>query len=240
MRIFVSGILILFTTTIFTQQNVENIYLLSGQGSDERIFKNLQLDTTCNLIYVSYFMPSENETMSEFALRMCEKIDTTKPFAIIGVSLGGMLAVEMTNYISPEKVIILSGASSSEEIPAQYKFFRNLPAHKEIPAWLFKYSTFVLQPMYEPDRKSEKTTCMAMIKNKDALFIKRATHLIVTWQRSEKDNMNKNVVQIHGDIDHTLPVKNISSDYIIKDGSHMMTLIKAEEISKIINSELKN
>lgn len=232
---------ILFLTHASIAQNkITTVYLLSGQGSDERIFKNLSFDSAYNIRYLPYLLPEEDENMHDFAYRMSKQIDTTSPFVIIGVSLGGMIATEMTSFISPEKVILLSSASSSDEIPKQYSFFRKSALHKEIPAWVFKNATYILQPSYEPDRNFERATCQDMIKDKNALFMKRATHLIVTWTRTEAENAGKSIVQIHGDIDHTLPIKNITADYIIKNGSHMMTLMNAVEISDLLLIILKN
>lgn len=239
MRISFFILLSMLSFIASAQYDIKTIYLLSGQGSDERIFKNICFDPRYEVVYIPYLLPEEDETMHEYAKRMSEKIDTSSPFALIGVSLGGMLSVEMTDFISPEKVIIISSASSSEEIPDQYKYFRRSELHKQIPAWVYKYSTFILQPVYEPDRSNERKICNSMIKNKDADFIKRATNLIVTWSRLESQNTGKNIIQIHGTQDHTIPIKKTSADYFIEGGSHMMTLIDAEIISEIINFELQ-
>ena len=188
---------------------------------------------------IHYPLPFENESMTEYALRISEQIDTTKPFVLIGVSLGGMISCELTDIINPEKVIIISSASSSEEVPKMYTFFKTFPIYREISPSLFKYSSYFLQPLYEPDRKLEKETCVSMLHAKDPLFIKRAVHLIVSWDRTETDNLTKNIIHIHGDIDNTLPIENVKADFIIKGGSHMMVLTKSGEISGIIGGELK-
>ncbi|MFN0276865.1 MAG: alpha/beta fold hydrolase [Chitinophagales bacterium] len=224
--------------SLFAQQKISTIYLLSGLGSDERIFKNLSIDTQYNIIYLPYSLPLENETIERYAGPMAEKVDTTEAFAIIGVSLGGIIAVEMTEYIHPEKVFLLSSVSSSDQVPGQYAFYAKHNLHKTLPAWMFKYSTFLLQPLYEPERKAEKVTCNAMIKQKDALFMKRATAMLVNWKRTEEENNNITIIQIHGSADNTLPVENIQADHIIEGGSHMMTLIHAGSVSEIINTEL--
>ena len=215
------------------------VYLIPGQGSDSRVFKNIQFEENIDTINIHYPVPFENESMKEYALRISKQIDTTKPFILIGVSLGGMIACELTDIIHPEKVIIISSASSSEEVPKMYTFFKTFPVYREISPNIFKYSSYFLQPLYEPDRKLEKETCVSMLHAKDPLFIKRAVHLIVSWDRTEADNLNKNIIHIHGDIDNTLPIDKIKADYIIKGGSHMMVLTKSGEISGIIENEIK-
>lgn len=239
MNKYVLIIFLLITGKISMGQQLSRVYLIPGQGSDYRIYKNLQLEEQFDTIHIHYITPLPLESMQDYAIRLCAQIDTTTPFYIIGVSLGGMLATEMYDMVHPEKIIVISSATNATEIPNMYQFFNHYPLHRYIPASIFKYSTFIMQPLFEPDRKMERTTCNAMINEKELVFIKRATEMIVGWQRTPEDNTGKNIIHIHGDQDNTLPLSNISSEYIIQGGSHMMVLTRGAEISAIINSELK-
>ncbi len=60
--------------------------------------------------------------------------------------------------------------------------------------------------------------------------------MIVSWER---DSYQASIIHIHGDADHTIPLKNVSPNYVIKEGSHLMVLTRAEEISGIIGEILK-
>lgn len=230
--------LIILCISVAYAQSKPTVYLIPGQGSDYRIFNNIQIDENFDTVFIHYMAPKPYETMHEYALRLSTQIDTTLTFYILGVSLGGMLSCELADILHPEKVIIISSASNKSEIPTMYRFFRNFPVHEYIPANVFKYATFIMQPLYEHDRKLERSTCNAMIWEKDPVFIKRATEMIVNWNRTAEQNENLNIVHIHGDDDHTLPLANVKADYIIENGSHMMTLTKGKAISAIINSEL--
>lgn len=214
------------------------LYLIPGQGSDHRIYNHIQFPDFVDTVHLHFIMPDENEDMSAYAKRMSMGIDTTQRFAIAGVSLGGMVATEMTRFVHPDMVILISSASSSAEIPESYARYRTVPVYKWIPPEIVKYSTFILQPIYEPDRKLERATCNAMIADKSALFMKRAVHLIVSWNRTEADNALIPIYQIHGTADHTLPVSGIQADVYITDGSHMMTLTKATEVSDAMKTAL--
>lgn len=232
-------LLLLISGMVATAQQTMRVYLIPGQGSDYRIYKNIQFDAHIDTIHVDYITPLPFESMSAYAKRLSAQIDTTTPFYIIGVSLGGMLATEMYDIVHPQKIIVISSATDSTEIPEMYQFFHQYPLHRYIPASVFKYSSFIMQPMYEQDRALERATCNAMLWDKEKIFVKRATEMIVSWQRKPVDNTGKNIIHIHGDNDNTLPIKNITADYIIPGGSHMMVLTKADEISPIINKELK-
>jgi pimeloyl-ACP methyl ester carboxylesterase len=232
-------LLLLVSGVVVTAQQTARVYLIPGQGSDYRIYKNIQFDAHLDTVHVHYITPLPLESMFAYAKRLSAQIDTTTPFYIIGVSLGGMLATEMYDVVHPQKIIVISSATDSTEIPEMYQFFHQYPIHRYIPASVFKYSSFIMQPMYEPDRALERATCNAMLWDKEKIFVKRATEMIVSWQRKPDDNVGKNIIHIHGDNDHTLPIKNITSDYIIPGGSHMMVLTKAADVGAIINKELK-
>lgn len=221
--------------TIFAQK--ETVYLIHGQGADERLFKNINLDTTlfqtCPLLIP---IPQKKETMQHLAQRMIPQIDTTHSFSIIGVSLGGMVSSELIELLNPRKVIIISSAGWQEELPKRYRIMRNFPLYKIFPPMFFKVGSFIAQPIVEPDRRKERKVCNAMLCRKNPIFLKRATQLIITW---EKERKHPEIIHIHGDNDHTVPIKNVKYNYLISKGSHMMTLTRADEINQILNKELK-
>ena len=91
------------------------IYAFSGLGTDERIFRQLALDH--ELIPVKWINPLPKEKLSSYAQRLGEQIDQSEPFALLGVSFGGMLVSELVKTLNPEKVILISSASTRFELP---------------------------------------------------------------------------------------------------------------------------
>ena len=59
--------------------------------------------------------------------------------------------------------------------------------------------------------------------------------MILEWDRV---NYNQSIIHIHGDLDKTIPARNVAFDYLVEDGSHMMTLTRADLISEILNGIL--
>jgi hypothetical protein len=75
-----------------------------------------------------------------------------------------------------------------------------------------------------------------MLACKDADYMSRTVSMIINWDR--KANTTK-IVHIHGTKDHTIPIRNIKHlDINVKNGSHMMTLTRGKELSKIIQESL--
>jgi hypothetical protein len=216
-----------------TGEDLIRVYLFPGQGSDSRIFQNLKLDSSFELIYIHYPVPEKGVTMKEYALSLTDQIDTTEPFILMGVSLGGMFCTELSGIIKPEKTIIISSASERSELPLRYTFMKHIPIYRFIPACVIKAGAFIAQPIVEPDRRHGKDTFISMLRDKNPDFLKRTTEMIINWDKTER---NKNIIHLHGTSDHTLPIRRVQSDYTISNGSHMMVFTRGKEVSTIVNT----
>ena len=211
-----------------------NLYLLSGQGSDERIYQEIDWDTArYNVTYIPYLIPESGETMNAYAHRMAAAMDTSNAFSLVGVSLGGMISSEIKTFTNPEKVILISSAKCRAELPWQYRIQRILPFYKLVPKNVLKYAALIAQPLFEPDRKSHAEVCSAMLKSKNKVFTKRSIQMIMNWDKLDSD---PEIIHIHGTNDNTLPIKRIDATHVVKNGSHMMTLTRANEVSAIPNN----
>lgn len=214
----------------FSKEKI-NVYFFSGQGSDSRIFSKLTLDSNYYLVNIVMPDPEYNESITEYAQSLIPQIDTSKSYIFIGVSLGGMVCSELADILKPEKVIIISSAKCRNELPGLYKFQKFVPINKIVPKGTIKVGAQMLQPLVEPDRRKNKIIFKSMLKNKSAAFFKGSSNMIVNW---DKETYNKDIIHIHGTKDHTLPIRNVDADYVLKGGSHMMTLTRGEELNELI------
>jgi len=211
------------------------VYLIPGQGADARQFQRLELNPDYEIRNIEYFTPEKGWKMKDFAQALSQQIDTTAKYVIIGVSLGGMLATEMGEFLHPEKIILISSAKCRDELPGRYTFQKTIPINKLVPPGMIKGGAKLLQPMVERDSKKDRRVFLDMLNDKDPLFLKRTVAMIIQWGRDEYRN---DIVHIHGDNDHTLPSKNVEYNYLIENGSHMMVYTRAEEISALVNKIL--
>ncbi len=212
------------------------VYLISGQGADHRLFANLKLDGEYATKHIKYVLPNQKMTMKEYAKELSNQIDISTQFMLIGVSLGGMLATEMSEFLNPQKVILISSAKSRRELPRRYTFQKDVPLYKILSGGMAKRGAQIMQPIVEPVQKQYKEIFKSMLNDKDPEFLKRTIGMIINWERVCYSN---EIIHIHGDKDNTIPIRNVKYDYLIENGSHMMVLTKGEEISKLINKILK-
>ncbi len=226
---------VLLANLSFSQTKTK-VYFFPGQGSDERVFSKIVLDTNYEKHFINYPIPSKGCTMKEFAVVISKEIDTNSKFVLVGVSLGGMLCTELADIMHPQKTIIISSAKCTCELPMRYKFQKHFPLNKCVPKRMIKMGARILQPLVEPDRNKNKEVFKSMLKKKDALYMKRTVNMIINWDRK---NYSPTIIHLHGTNDHTLPIRNIKPTRIIKDGSHMMVLTRGDEINAQIMDCLK-
>jgi pimeloyl-ACP methyl ester carboxylesterase len=212
------------------------VYLFPGQGADYRLFRDLQFPKGYDTIHISYPIPFKNESMKEFAQRCIPLIDQDSPYILVGVSLGGMICTELADALCPEKTILISSAKAWFELPGHYTFMRKFHLDRVIPKGMVKTGARVLQGIVEPDRKQDPETFKDMLKKKDPLYLKRTGQMIVSWER---EDYSRSIYHIHGDADNTIPLKNVQCDFVVENGSHMMVLTRADEISEIMAEILK-
>ncbi len=217
-------------------QDRGTIYFFSGQGADKRLFDSLDIDPSFKKTFIEYGTPERKISLKEFAVQHAQKIDTTENYFLVGVSLGGMMCAELNEILDPEKTVIISSCKNRKELPFRYRFMRFIPLNEIIPAFVQFAGAKILQPVVEPDSRNNREVFKSMMNAKSPRYIKRTVRLIIRWERRRND---KDVVHIHGDNDHTLPLRNIRDpDFIIENGSHMMTLTRAREISQLLNEIL--
>ena len=106
-----SFLLILIFPVIMSAQNNQDkvIYMIPGQGSDERLFKNIEIEGF-DICHIKYEVPAKGATMNSYARQLSAQIDTSRKYSLIGVSLGGMLAMEMAKDMNPEEVVLIASA----------------------------------------------------------------------------------------------------------------------------------
>lgn len=213
------------------------VYLFPGQGSDERMFDSLSFDSNINVRHVKYKIPEKGNNLQQYVKTIVSQIDTTEKFILIGVSLGGMICAELNEIINPEKVIIISSAKNNNEMPFRYNFQKICPVYKLIPAKILQICANLVHPLYEHDRMIYRDTFSSMLLSKNPQYFKRTSVMMFKWNRNSN---TKDIIQIHGNKDHIIPIRNVKPDYIVNGGSHTMTLTKAYEVNSILNKILEN
>lgn len=208
------------------------LYLISGLGVDERIFQKLRLPG-CNLIHIRWITPYRQETLSAYAMRLAEQIDISKPFYLLGLSFGGMLAVEIAKQFRPERTILVSSAARANAIPLYLRIAGAIHLEALLPASILTSANPVSYWLFGTRTKEEKMLLKAILADTDPQFLKWALRAIADWDNTV---VPENIVQMHGMSDRILPGRKSENIIWLKGGGHFMIYSRADEMSELIAS----
>jgi len=211
---------------------MKNIYIFSGLGADERVFQQLDF-LDYKMTFIEWIEPYKKESIEHYAKRLIEQITSDKP-VLIGLSFGGIMAIEVAKQIETEKMILISTAKTRNEIPFYYRLAGRLGLHKIIPAKLLKSSNFLTNWFFGINSASDRKLLKQILSETDSTFLKWAIDKIVHWKNH---TLPENYIHIHGTSDRILPIKFITCDIKINGGGHLMVLNRFEELNKVLKQQ---
>lgn len=112
-----------------------------------------------------------NETIENYVVRLRDQITTNNPI-LIGLSFGGIIAIELAKQIDTEKVIILASVKSKNEIPFYYRILGNIGIHKLIPASMLKVSNVFTNWFFGISSSNDKKLLKNILKETDSTLLK--------------------------------------------------------------------
>lgn len=209
-------------------------YFISGLGADRRAFYKIKLPADYQVVHLEWIAPLPNESFSNYAKRFAEPINPNEDFILVGLSFGGMLAIELAKLLSPKKLIIISSVSSYNELPWYFRKAGKLGLHRILSPAVYKQATLLNRFMGAGD-KEMKAIVYSYVNNIEPAFIRWSLNVILNWDHVRRLS---NLVHIHGSDDHLLPCKYVKADYVVKNGGHLMVMNKAREVNAILNEIL--
>jgi hypothetical protein len=212
------------------------LYFLSGLGADKRIFQKLHLPDHYSIIHVEWIKPLQNESIANYALRLSASINRDEAFGIIGLSFGGIMALELSKIVSLAQTIIISSISSKKQLPPSFSIMKFLFLHKFIPERFLKIKNKFVYWFMGARTIREKAVFNQILKDTEITFFRWAISSILHWKHTAKI---PNLYHIHGTSDNIFPIEYTSPDYKIEGGGHLMVYSNATEVSSILTNILK-
>ena len=215
-------------------EQLQTVYMLSGLGADYRAFQNLDLQQY-KVVHVNWIPPQKSESMAHYASRIKSQITTPNP-AIIGLSFGGMVAVELAKQMPVQKLVLISSAKTKKDLAGGNFLFLKLKLYKIIPGYFLKRPNFIVHNLFGTSSKKDKKILAEILRDSDPHFFRWAMGNIASW---DNETIPPHLIHIHGTADKIMPYGAADADYRIKDGGHLMVLNRADTINKIILDYLK-
>src|ERR1700758_372822 len=103
----------------------KTIYLIPGVGANDKIFQNLDL-SGYEVVHLKWPRHRKNETIQSYVKRLVPQIKTDTQPVLIGLSFGGIVAIELAKLINPFKTILISSIKTYHERPLKLLFLNSL------------------------------------------------------------------------------------------------------------------
>lgn len=214
---------------------VSEVYILSGLGADERVFEQIDFGPHTP-IFIPWESVNPDQSFESYIRQLSRHVQTPDPI-LIGISLGGIVAQEMSTLFHDCPVLIISSVRTRPELPPLMRFSGKTGLHKLIPIKRVLKNKQLNYWLFGTKTETEKKILDQILADSDPVFTKWAIGQVANWKRKERARAN--VLHIHGDQDRIFQIRHVNPDYIIPEGTHFMTVSKHEEVSRAIQDALK-
>ncbi|WP_299758591.1 alpha/beta hydrolase [uncultured Pontibacter sp.] len=211
-------------------------YFISGLGADWRMFQFLKLPDYVPYEHVEWIKPaSRDEPLQDYVQRLQEQITDPDPI-LVGLSFGGLVAIELAKLLKARKTIIISSLATHHALPVYYRALGKTKLHHWMPFRLMQ-SVYPVAPFFfGAHTPPERNVLKLAIFDIDEEFLRWALGQLLTWPQQE---VLPGLVQIHGTRDLILPLHDRTDIIKVKGGEHLMVLHQADEISAILSRILE-
>lgn len=213
-----------------------HIYFVPGLAASSDIFEYLKLpEERFEVHFLEWLIPlSAKEPLQDYAQRMAVLVKEKNP-VLVGVSFGGIMAQEMSKFLTVQKIILISSIKSNQELPNRLKLIKKTQLYKLFPSKsvsnLETYAMFAFSEF----AKKRVDLYKKYLSVRDEKYLDWAVENVLNW---EQKNELKNVIHIQGTDDHVFPIKHINNCIPVEKGTHAMIIFKAKTICNIICEKL--
>jgi pimeloyl-ACP methyl ester carboxylesterase len=218
------------------------LILLSGMGADERVFR-FQREQFATLLLPGWIAPQSGDDLPRYARRMAEHVDPGGPCFVGGLSLGGMIAIEMARHLDCRGCFLIASVRSPRELPWRARVMKPLamllpPGSGGVPPLAAKLALATAGRFLGPVPRS----LLRQLADADRRFLRWASMALLRW-KPHADCLAIPVRQIHGDRDHVLPHTLTTPDRLVHGGGHVLPMTHAKEVNQFLRegmAELTN
>jgi pimeloyl-ACP methyl ester carboxylesterase len=204
-------------------------FLIPGLGADERVFRGLNLPGPVTVL--SWLPPqSATEPLRHYAARLAEAVPTGQVCWLVGVSFGGLLALEIGRLRPLARIVLISSLANSAQLPLLLKIGRATGLYRLVPFGLLPRLPRLAQWFFGARNGREYRLLSRILLDTDPMFARWATEQLLQWDSTGVPT----AVRLHGTHDRLLPAGTAYIDYPLSGAGHFMIVSHAAQISRIL------
>lgn len=183
--------------------------------------------------------PESGETLAAYGERFAASLADSRPsqegdpLYLGGVSLGGMVALEMARFLRPSAVFLIASCRSPRRLSIRLKVWKPFIGAVPVGAMrVIDIAAPVLAGEFGARLPEERQLFADMIRATPPSFIKWASWAILNWDGVGALPMP--VHQIHGDRDRIVHAERSGLDRLVKGAGHLLNLTHASAVNEFL------
>ncbi len=213
------------------------LVLVPGLGADARVF-GPQLKAFPDALAPGWIPPRPREPFAAYAERLAATIDRSRPLVLAGISMGGMLALEMARHLPATRVALIASCTHPRSVGP---VMRSLEAvSRPWPPWSvewLKYFAPLVMGRGGTVPPEGRRLLIQMAKDTPASFIRWGGRAIFEWPGRADPGVP--LAHLHGARDRVIPLRRVRPTRVIREGSHVLNLSHPDEVIAFLREALE-
>jgi pimeloyl-ACP methyl ester carboxylesterase len=211
------------------------VYFIPGLGADYRLYNNIDIPGA-EVCFLEWMEPGYCTSLEEYARNFVPLIDSSKPLALCGTSMGGMVAIELSKIVKPEKLVLISTVKTKNEFPPHLRILAKTRLHDVLNNALRPTLAAMMDVLVSWQNETERTIFLDMLNKSTPAYLRFAIDACVNWNN---EVMPVNYLHLHGTLDPLFPVNKLTNVTVVEGGNHFMVYEMGAEVSTLINAFLQ-
>ena len=149
---------------------------------------------------------------------------------LVGVSFGGLLALEIGRLRPLARVVLISSLASAQQLPPALKFGRATGLYRLVPYGLLAHLPRLAQWFFGARNGREYRLLARILRATDPAFARWAIRQLLHWDSAGVPA----AVRLHGTHDRLLPAGSAPIDYLLPGAGHFLIVSHAAAVSRIL------
>ena len=205
-------------------------YLIPGLGADARIFERLRLVGTVRVL--NWLEPTDpHEPLAAYAARLAAPIAPAEICWVVGVSFGGVVALEIGCLRPNARVVLISSLSTPAERTGWLALGRRLHLDVWLPVGLLRRLPRAGEWFFGVSGRRGNQLFREILALLTPVYTRWALRSLFRWNGCTA----RAVAHIIGTRDRVFPLGYRSATHIIGRATHFLIVTHAGSVSRILN-----
>jgi pimeloyl-ACP methyl ester carboxylesterase len=201
-------------------------------GADHRLF-GPQRAAFADVSVPPWPLPARGELLEDYASRMASTLQRQPTPYFVGVSFGGMVALEVARHMPAKGVFVISSCLSGDAIRP---VLRTLGACVSgLPFNPFRFRRMLggtLLRLCGDLGRAHRELLLRMLVDSDPRFLRWACASAARWSFSGQ--LPAPVVRIHGSRDRIIPIDRVRPNRVVPGAGHFLNLTHADALNSLM------